>query len=246
MLKVKDVLESLSLGVFSNLSIGNEGDGTIKATSISNVVLHLNEALTSLYGRFTLSEKILYLLTFGNRVEYSLVAENSFSSKGLEYDPNSINPSGPYIIDELDDPFYNDIIKIMSVYNSYGTHLPLNDLEASNSIFSPHNRIIQVPNPLHGDILTLEYHANHKKIVYDANNISSLDQVVDLPEVLYEALYSYIAYKVYGNMNTKETVFRSRDHKKAYEEECIRVVERDLVMESRSFTNSKFDNRGWV
>lgn len=246
MLTVKDVLRNLSLGVFSNLSIGNEGSGEIKEASIGNVVLHMNEALTSLYGRFTLSERIMYLLTFGNRVEYALDRTKSFHNNNLIYDPNNIDPEGPYIIDEADAPFINDVIKILSVYNSFGVELSLNDLENPNSIFSPHNRVLQVPNPIHGDILTIEYHANHKKIVYDETDPTTLDQLIDLPDVLHEALYAYIGYKVYGNMNTKETVFRSKDHKRAYEEECIRVVERDLVMESRSFTSSKFDNRGWV
>lgn len=245
MLTVADVLRNLSLGVFSNLSLGDEGSGAIKEDRIPNVLLYLNEGLTELHTQFVLSEKILTLLTFGHKSNYSLTADNSFANNGMDYDPEAEDPDGPNIIDSDEEPFQEDIIKIMSVYTSDGWKLPLNDLESSLSVFTPHSGLLQVPNPDAGHHLSIEYQANHAQIQWDECG-KFLTQKVDIPPVLHDALYSYIAYKVYSSMNTQENNAKAREHLELFNLVCRKVVDRDLVSESRSFTNTKFHKGGWV
>ena len=245
MLSFDKLLQNLSLGVFSNLAIGSEGAGFIQEDSRAKIGLYTNEALTELYGQFILSEKSFDLLTFAEKGEYVINSTNSFIGSGLVYDPAVLDPNGPNIIDSEDKPFKDDVIKILSIDTPRGYKLPINDPENGCSAFSPHSELLRFNAPVEGEVLTVRYQANHAEIIvgkcggYD-------DQTVDLPKVLHDALYSYIAYKVFTSMNTPENTAKAREHLQLYTQILAKVVNKDLVSESTVFTHDKFENGGWV
>lgn len=248
MLTVDELLKNLSYGVFSNISLGNEGAGEIKEDRIESIIHYLNEGLTALHTEFVLSEKILTLVTFGNKSNYILNASNSFEGTGTTYDPSNLDPEGPNIVDYPDQPFLNDIIKIMSVFTVEGYKLPINDLESLHSVFTPHSELIQVPNPVNEGFLSIEYQANHPKIVgkMTEEGIDYKDEVINIPAVLHSALYSYIAYNVFSHMNTPENTNKASEHLQLYTQTIAKVVTKDLVSESRAFSNTKFYKGGWI
>lgn len=248
MLTVDELLKNLSLGVFSNISLGLDGAGAIKADRIPNIIHYLNEGLTALHTEFVLSEKMLTLITFGNKSNYVLNSSNSFTGTNTIYDPNNLDPLGPNILDSDEEPFLDDIIKIMSVYSSTGYNLPINDLENVYSVFTPHSELLQVPNASDDAHLSIEYQANHPKIVgvQGEDSISFEGQTINIPAVLHSALYSYIAYKVYSHMNTPENTGKASEHLQLYTQTIQKVVTKDLVSESRAFSNTKFRKGGWI
>lgn len=246
MLTINEIFQNLSYGVLQNLALGEEGSGFILETRRPAVVFNINEALDDLHRRFLLSEKILTIRVFDHITSYKIGMENTFSNLGVDYDPSMEDPNGPYIIDSLDQPFQNDMIKILSAFTGSGYELPINDVNSCDSIFTPHGSLIQVPDPSRLTTLVVEYQAHHPKLNYDVSDPDTLDQEVELPNVLHSALYAYVAYKSYSNMNTQESSSKAAEHFNMYQGICQNVIEKDLVSESRPTSDIKFLRGGWV
>ena len=246
MLTVNKIFQNLSYGVLQNLAIGEEGSGYILETRRPAVIFNINEALDDLHRRFLLSEKILTLLVFDHITTYKINTEMSFSSLGINYDPDNVDVDGPYILDSVELPFENDLIKILSAYTGSGYSLPINDINSPSSIFTPHSSLIQIPDPSRMNTLVIEYQALHPRLTYDMGNADALDQEVDIPNVLHSALYSFVAYKTYSNMNTQESSSKAAEHFNMYQGICQNVIEKDLVSEGRPTSDIKFLKGGWV
>lgn len=234
---LNDLFTDLALGELSNLSVSE--NNTIIAEKRPQVVVYANEALLALYSRFVLIEKDMLVEMREATTNYHLLKRYAIS----QYDES--NPTDrwslPYIIDGLAEPFTEDVIKILSVYNSFGIKLPLNDLENPMSVFNPQSTVLQVPFPIAGQALAIEYQAKHPILSHcDCN-----DEIY-LPEVLHRALKAYIASKMFMHMNTQESTAKGQEHSMNYEMICLEVVEKDLVSSSSSTTNLKLFKRGFA
>lgn len=234
-MNLENLFQKLSYGEFSNLSLGIDGDGSIEERHQPKIVLHANEGLLRLYTRFLLLEKDVIVEQVSHITNYHLLSRFAESNWNPEEEPI------PYIKDLGREPFQEDVIKILSVYDSHGRQLPLNDNERVDSVFTPQAKLLQVPHPRDRVSLSLHYQAKHPAL-----SIDRLDQEVDLPEVLHGALTAFIASKIYGNMNTAESTAKSQEHGALYENICNEVTEKDLVSSSTSTTNSRFHLRGWI
>jgi hypothetical protein len=236
-MNVSQFLERLSYGPLSNLSISNEGDGTIIETKQPALVGYLNEALLHLFTRFDLLEKEIILEQVEGRSRYPLNSAYAVSTAA----DNPLNPH--YIIDTIAIPFTDDLLKILSVWKA-GTcdpiRLPLNDDNSDDSLFTPKSDLLQVPKPIAGEPLYLIYQARHPVLSH-----TDLNTTIDLPVVFEEALLSYVAHKVYFYMNGQEHARKAAEHLATYESICNEVKEYDLVSSSLSFTNAKFQDRGF-
>lgn len=147
----------------------------------------------------------------------------------------------PYIIDSIAEPFQEDVIKILAVYNSFGMKLPLNDTEYPDSVFNPQGNVLQVPFPIPGQSLSIEYQAKHEKLDH-----CECDMEIVLPDVLWSAFKAYISAKVFMHMNTQENTAKGQEHMLNYESLCDEVVQKDLVNTSSSTISSRFEKRGWI
>lgn len=70
--------------------------------------------------------------------------------------------------------------------------LPINDEDEPESIFFPSHTQVQIPETATGEHISLIYVAKPTKITVD-----TLDQEVELPDTLVEALTSYIGYRAH-------------------------------------------------
>lgn len=235
-MRTLELLERLSHGPFSGLSIGNEGDGTIKPDRIPAVIGYTNEGLVRLYTRFTLSEKELILELKEDITSYKLNSKYAYSKfvVGQTFEP--------YILDAAHDKFEDDLIRVLTVHRTGHARLPLNDTGVIGSLYTPMVDVLQVPDPWPGVPLFVTYQAKHPKITIEDLATS----VIELPMVLEDALMNYVAHKVFSFMNGKEHVSRAADLLSAYENICAEVKEHDLVSASLSSTNTKFQRRGFV
>lgn len=129
----------------------------------------------------------------------------------------------------------------MSVRNSCGVSLPINDQESPSSVFTPQNNVLQVPHPIPGQALSLEYQAKHPILFH-----SEVEVEIELPEILHSALRYYIAAKIYMHMNTQENTMKGQEHMLTYENACQNVIDNDLANSSYSFTNTRFHKKGWI
>lgn len=234
---LNDLFRELALGELNNMALA-END-TIIPQKRPQIVNYANEALLSLHSRFVLKEKDVLVEMREGVTNYHLLKRYALSYYDSENPPDRWDH--PYIMDTPAEPFLEDVIKILSVYNSFGIRLPLNDLESSLSVFNPQSNVLQVPFPIAAQSLSIEYQAEHPKLDH-----CECDDEIMLPNVLWPALKAYVASKVYSHMNTQEMTAKGQEHMMNYENICLDVIEKDLVNTSSSTTNSVFELRGWV
>jgi hypothetical protein len=232
MLTVGELFKRLSFGPLSNLSMSNDGDGTIIGAKQLGLIRFANEGLLRLYTRFVLTEKEVILELDEAITQYRLSSEFSVSNGGPVQ----------YLKDTAEIPFNNDVIKIMAAYSAAGTRYPLNDEHNCDSLFTPRVDTLQVPKPITGAGIHVLYQA--KKVI--TTESISLSEVIDIPDVLDEALVAYISHKVYSSMNGQEHTAKSVELLGLFNSVCNDVEARDLVNSSLSFTNDKFSERGFV
>jgi len=226
---VRQLFKELSLGELSNLSMAADGSGVIVEEKQSKIMLYAQDGLTKLYGLFLLSEKSITVETRDDVTIYPLE---------LRYAVTQETPGvTPHIIDTEEDPFLGDLIKVLSVVDSVGDYVALNDGEAEVSVFTPSPALLRVPEP--SGTYVVSYQANHTSLVDETSMIS-------LPSVLEPALKSFIAGKVYGHMNGQENAILAQGYMAEFETTVLAVTDRDLVNSSTSQTNSRFDRNGWV
>lgn len=236
-MKLNELYTQLALVELNNLALASSG--TISIEKRPQITLIANEALLRLYTRFLLKENIVLIEMQEAVTHYHLIKKYTHS---FQQDPDNQDPCClPYILDSVSEPFQEDVIKIMSVYDSFQCKLPLNDLEKIDSVFTPQNNIIQVPRPISEQALCIEYQARHP-VLSDSDTNSE----IELPEVLHGALRSYIASKVFMNMNTQESTVKGQEHMLNYETISQDVIDQDVVNSSQSTTNVRFEKRGWI
>lgn len=231
MMKLSDLYEALALNELKNLHMA-EG-GTIKETEKSSIVLHTNNALTRLYSRFPLKESNLYLEMRGFLTTYHLSSKYAQSN----YDPAA---GHSFYINDMGNPFKDDVLRVLSVYDGWARKLPLNDRHAWRSVFTPTPTTLQIQHPMEGHALNVHYQASHPRL-----NIASPDDPIHLPEFLHGALTAYIGYKVLSNINTQESNAKAAELLRTFESICVEVIEQDLVTTGGMTGDIRFEKNGW-
>jgi hypothetical protein len=237
-MKLHELYGSLSNGELSNLHMAEEEPGKIKEAAKPKIVRYINDALRNLYSRFILLEKSVLIQCHQHITNYHLLEQFAVCYEPYEGGPSE---SIRYILDLPLERFEGDVIKIMTVYGDTGIKLPLNDEARSWSVFTPQSNMLQVPRPIDGQCLSIGYQARHPLITVEDEN-----QDILVPLVLETAFTSYIAYKVFSHMNTKESTAKAQEHLALYEAECSVVEEKDLVSSSVTTSNVRFYLNGWI
>ena len=233
-MNIEDLFTNLSYGELSNLSLSGEGSGTILEDSQPKIIRYANEGLLRLFSRFVLKQSDVLIEMVAHITNYHLIKKYAESV----YNPDEVH--FPYIKDLINEPFKEDVIKVLEVYTSEGNLVPLNDSERKDSVFTPVGNVLQVPRPLDRRSLSVMYQARHEKLDHNKQ-----DQLIEIPEVLEGALTAFIAYKVFSHMNSDGSSVKAQEHMQIYENICNEAVEHDLVSTSTSTTNSRFEKRGW-
>lgn len=229
-----DLYCALSHGALVNLHMADEPNSTIFEESRPRVVLALNSALSRLYRRFVLKQKDILVAMQKDITFYHLRKEFAEQS----YDPSSGNR--PYILDLGREKYEEDIIKVVSVFNNMGRELPINDETQWGSVMLPQDKVLQVPFPKEGDVLSVAYQAQHPKV-----KCGDEGDVIELPDQLHDALFAYIGHHVYTGLNTEGAMAAAMAHKGMYEELCGEIENRDTLQQTVTLANGRFDLGGW-
>lgn len=232
---VSELFRSLSEGELSNLSISDEGSGTIIESKRSKILGYADDGLRRLYARFPLKESNLLLLMHEHITHYHLLPRFA-----VNHVDQTMDEPYRYILDNPMAPFQGDVLKILTVFDSVGNRLPLNDEEHPASVFTPQKNLLQVPRPCEDELLSVHYQAMHVRLS------GELDQNIELPDVLEEALSAYIAYKVFSHMGGQENVAKAQEHLSMFESICTETQSLDSVGVSSSTSNTRFETGGWI
>ena len=214
--------------------MSNDGNGTIKEEAKPKIILAANEALLRLHTQFVLKENNVMIEMVEHITNYHL------RKRFAECTEPRVEKY-TYIKDLPLEPFEEDVIKILSVYNSFGHPLPLNDEGDPRSVFTPQSTVLQVPHTSAFNSLSLVYQAKHVPLVHTED-----EQPIELPDVLYGAFRSYIAYKVFSSMGTQDSTAKAMEHEAFYQSIVDETIDRDSVNTSVSESNNKFGKRGFV
>lgn len=232
---LSELYKDLSYGKFSNIALGNEGAGSIIDGGKPKVVLALNEALLRLHTKFVLKESVVIIEMVDHITNYHLLKKFASSTvPAVE--------SFPYIKDTVESPFTDDVIRIMSIQDQWGSAIPLNDEGQVWSAFTPQGNVLQIPSPVAGNAIIVVYQARHVKI--DVDGLDS--QEIALPDCLHEAMRCYVAYSIFCGIGTQEATAKGQEHLMMYEALCQEALTQDLVSTSLSVTSNRFQLRGWV
>lgn len=232
---ISELLRQLSYGELSNLSLSNSGDGTILDARVPQLAIYANDGLAQLFSKFQLLQKGLIIELQAGRTIYPLTAEHAYTVDPTEY-----------IIDTVADPFLGDVAKILEVWDEDAEPIRINDKEDQWSVFTPQPHVLQVPYPTAGEPLNIVYQARHPVLVTTGVVATITAQEIDIPFYLEGALRSWIAYRVFSNMNGQDNKIAGQEHFGMYQGICASVEAQDLVNQTVSTTNSRFDDRGFV
>jgi hypothetical protein len=233
-MNVAELFRRLSYGELANLAMGMKGSGSIEASSQDRLVHYTNEVLLRLHSRFPLREEALIVKL------KEWVTTYYFATRYCESNPNKI-PGDPIYIMDAASPYQEDHIKTMEVYHQTLGRLPLNDAGNIHSVYTPSPQALQVPNPSNEVELEVVYQCRHPVLAY-----GDLSQEIVLPPPLEGALTAGVGAMVYSSMNGPENTAKGLQLEQRYEQICREVQGHDLVNESVSGTNTKFNDRGFV
>lgn len=234
-MNIEDLFRDLSHGEMSNLAMAVSGEGTITEKMQPKVILAANDALIAVHTKFILRENDLLLEMVDGVTNYHFLKKFS-QSVWQEGDEGY-----PYILDLGNEPFQQDVIKVLAVYGPNGQTVPLNDANNPCSFFTPQGSVLQTPIVRPGGSLSVQYQASHPKLSLDDTT-----QEIELPDVLVPAFRAYTAGKVFAQINTQEAIATSQMLINLYEGICQDCIDRDLLSTSISTSNTRFHNGGWV
>lgn len=238
-MKVSDLFYNLSIGELSNLAMSGEGSGTIRDKDQGKLVSYINAGVNALHKRFVLVTKELLIECFDHITTYQFKRKFAITSNSSE--------KYKYIIDYPDFPFEEDVIRILEVSNALRQKLPLNDPGDFMSVFTPAPDVLQVPEPITRNSLSVIYQAESVPLKYlGIDKEVALAQEIQIPGFLESALTNYVAYKVYSHMNGQEQQAKSQEYLVMYENECSEVEKNDLTAQTQSVTHHKLNERGFV
>lgn len=230
-----ECLKQLALGKLSNTSFVE--NGKIIENKKEIVVSQLNEALLRLYTLFPIKEKSVIVELYEGRTVYPLTSAHSIrKAKGLITDSYDF-----YIMDTEENPFQDDILTILSVWDDIDRKRPLNDPENILSVMTPEPNLIELNVVATGRVLNIIYRAKHLILTPDKG-----EDKVEIPANLFGALFSYVAYLIHSSINTKEAVENAQKYFVEYQNIVNEVIQNQTITPDKLTLDKKFICRGWV
>ena len=221
-----EILDSLAGSELANLNC--VVDGAVLEAKIPAIVTAINIGLVKLYTRFQLKRRLLTLKVTSTQLVYSLVSANAVS----------VNVGG-YILD-VDDPFTNDIIQLLTMTSTAGNNIRFDGFNGVMLLSPKTFRFAEAPDD---DTYVIEYVARPAKVVY----VDDTDIEVDLPDAYLPPLLAYIASRFYSPVGIALDSNRSSldvSYLQRYETECQLLENKGIntgsYLESDNFTQHGF------
>lgn len=221
-----EILDSLAGSELANLNC--VVDGVVLEAKIPAIVTAINLGLVKLYTRFQLKKRLLSISVVSTQLVYNLVSANAVSVD-----------VGGYILD-ADDPFTDDLIKILTITDSEGADVRFDGFNGVMLLSPKSFRFAEAPED---DTYIIEYVARPAKVVY----VNDTDIEVDLPDAYLPPLLAYIASRFYSPVGIALDSNRSSldvSYLQRYETECQLLENKGIntgnYLESDNFTQHGF------
>lgn len=235
MLFLSSLLENLSYGPLSELSIAGKGSGVIPEESLPKLMVRINAALMSLYARFPIHQRIVVLETVEGITTYHLRAQYAQSSNSDEVHK--------YLKDSSENLFTGDLTTIDEVLDDNLCPLPLNDRRQDCSWHTPEPDTLSWAHPVTGERFHIRYRGKHTTLPLVPTDPELIQ--VRIPATLHTALLNHVAGNIYLSMSMETALAKGTAFLQAYETECAFLEERNLLLTANTDTNIKPCLGGW-
>lgn len=236
-MKLSEVFEHLITGELVNTNVGLNLEEGISPLNYRKLVNIINLGLLDLYARYPIRTQQAYIQLYENISLYHLRKEY------CETNTASTEPT-KYVIDTVDNPLNDRILKIDAVYTEVGDPLPLEDEHNAASLFLPEVDTIQVLYPSDYNALFVMYRAAPNKLDSDINSVNC-EQEFNLPYSLLQSLLTFVTYKVLESHSSPELLNKSTLLQNKYEVMHQEHIRRGLV-NSGFLNTSGLELNGWV
>ena len=246
-MNVEELFQRLSFGELANLSIGSDGTGEIPLDKQPRIIHFANNALNALYTRFVHRLNYVTVEMQEGIQRYELTAIHAVTNTT----PSNTAPR--YIIDTVEEPFLNDVVRIVTAdWLSPTVEVPgsgLVPLGDYNGEMVPPDTTIRlvsyntlfVKNPVAGELIEVQYQARHVKLAIPA----VLTEEILLAPSLEEALEKHIAAAVYSSMDGENQMVKARTLREEFEMACQTAKLESLLQEDAPYSNSRLVAGGW-
>lgn len=256
-MQLQEVLDHLSNGELSQISIGKQDAGVINDLNREKIVSTINLALTAIHKRFNLREDRLTIHLNPGTAIYKLDKTKVGKVEAVR--------DLKYLEQEKLFALKGTLLKVLRVTNSQGRELNLNDLSDPFTLRTPRFDMLEVPEAmvkkwpnlpeyLKTETLEVFYRANHPKLGKwengsfangDGYTEGDMDLItVDIPEAYLEPLLLWVASRFHNPIGMSNEFHAGNSYAAKYEQACARLEEQGLEIDELS--QPGFRTRGWT
>lgn len=232
-LTLQKLLNKLALGELSGSSaVCDVTQGTLEDKYIPSVINYINDGLLELHSKFILKRKQVILRPAQGADIYQICSDNAIKGD------ISLLSNEKFIVDSVANPFIDDLITILDVFDQNGCQICMDDRNDVNSIHTVSFDTLQIHSNWDESFLPVIYQATHEEL-----ESTNLDQRVSLMPFLRRALENYVAYRFFSSMNGADNLGKSHDAFGRYNSICEEAEQKDLIRETFVSTSTKLDIR---
>lgn len=222
---LSQLLEGLSHDTLSFMADSNHATGSIAGDQIPKVTSRINSVLRRLAVKFVLSEK---------RVQVRLTQDRRYYA---------LTPGSPWLVPDPGNPFLGDVAQILGIITPDGKTHNLNDVAPHDSILVKDGGVsIEIDQYVPLGVATLIYKAVTPQ--FDLKDLK-LDQQIEIPEALLNALYLGVAGITYEGIGGAENVQLSVSKWAQFEKECAEAKINSAVENQTYEERNLFRDRGF-
>lgn len=232
-MKLSQLFDQLVYGELKAFKIGGaDSEDGLSTSDYPALVAHTNLALSALHARFPIRRETVHIQQHAEISSYVL---------DLEYAASNTDGAQPtkYIIDSVEDPYQDNLIKIDEVTDEDGCRYALNIIDDCKSLTTPIHNVINVPFPVDTNVMIVKYRANHPYI--SPAGIVPANTNIQIPDYLTRAFTLFIAERVLATQTSLGAIQAAQSYERKYEVECQRIDALGLFNKEDIVTNFGVD-----
>ena len=203
---------------------------------LPQLISFINLGLIQIYSKLPIIEKQVTIQ------EYPQISLYKLSSMYARHNHLS-KVKHKYILDTPDNPFTDDVLFITGICDENGFAIPLNDEHHRRSIFISSYDTIQIPNADENEAVFVIYRAKPRCINPETEN---LNQEIELPDYLLEALTAFVGFKAHQAIGSQESLAASQAFYQRFTELINQAITDNIAGDGVLPTNIKPRMRGYI
>jgi len=232
---VLQIMSNLTYGELSQYAVGGANQGQVLEKDYPRVMSAINRGVNEIQKDLSVHEGSIRLRLIEGVLTYPIHSQHSMVTGTHVH---------KFVDDSTYEPFEDDILRILRVYDKGGTELPINEHNLSNTIYVPAHNVIQHPFVIDQDILGVVY-SRFSKAVTVTTAEEAASTYLAIPDPTLSALYAYVASIMSAGITTAQEISDSDKWRAEYEAR-IAKLKYNPATPPESYSNTKLTDNGFV